>query len=78
MNHEKDWFQISWLDLRVGGLEQEGSEVDFRNVNQALFQELWKVVWSESLQVPLLEFLPELRLSVVINKTSGNRWDFQR
>ena len=40
MNHGKDGFQISWLDLRVGGLEQEGSEVGFCSIAQAVFQEL--------------------------------------
>ncbi len=29
MSHGKDWFQISWLDLRVCGLVQKGSEIGF-------------------------------------------------
>ena len=29
MSHGKDWFQISWLDLRVCDLEQMGSEIGF-------------------------------------------------
>ncbi len=40
MSHGKDWFQISWFDLRLGGLEQKGSEMGFCIVNQAVYQEL--------------------------------------
>ncbi len=40
MSHGKDRFQISWLDLKVVGLEQKGSGVGFYNVDQVMIQEL--------------------------------------
>ncbi len=74
MNHGKDRFQISWLDWKVVGLEQKGSGVSF-DVDQ---QEFWKAVWSQGLQTHLQRFLPELGLSVVLNKAFCNRWDLQQ
>ncbi len=40
MSNGKDWFQISCLDLRLGGWEQKGPEMGFCIINQAVYQEL--------------------------------------